>query len=55
VEQLVHEGRTNPEMMYGALRENNLIFEGELQEMKAKHPSESMKFLYPAPVGLGLG
>lgn len=43
VEQLVHEGSTNPEALYGALRENNLISEDELQEIKAKHQPESVR------------
>lgn len=52
VEQLVHEGCTNPEAMYGALREHDLISEDELQEMKAKHQSESVRL--PDSLGLGL-
>ncbi|EED20958.1 hypothetical protein TSTA_081910 [Talaromyces stipitatus ATCC 10500] len=41
VEQLVHKGCTDPEALYGALRENDIVSEDELQEMKAKHQSES--------------
>uniref|UniRef100_A0A093VIS8 Ubiquitin-like protease family profile domain-containing protein n=1 Tax=Talaromyces marneffei PM1 TaxID=1077442 RepID=A0A093VIS8_TALMA len=40
VEHLVHKGCTNPEALYRALRENNIISQDELQEMKAKHQSE---------------
>ncbi|KUL81992.1 hypothetical protein ZTR_09815 [Talaromyces verruculosus] len=41
VEQLVQRGCTNPEALYGALRDSDLISEDELEEMKAKHQSES--------------
>ncbi|KUL81946.1 hypothetical protein ZTR_10981 [Talaromyces verruculosus] len=41
VEQLVHKGCTNPEALYRALRESDLISEDELEEMKAKHQPES--------------
>ncbi|KUL81763.1 hypothetical protein ZTR_09237 [Talaromyces verruculosus] len=40
VEQLVHKGCTNPDALYRALRENNIIAEDELEDMKAKHQSE---------------
>jgi hypothetical protein len=43
VEQLVHKGCTDPEALYGALKENNLISEDELQEMKVKHQSEPVR------------
>jgi hypothetical protein len=43
VEQLVHKGCTDPEALYEALRENNIISEDELLEMKAKHQSESVR------------
>ncbi|KUL81575.1 hypothetical protein ZTR_09850 [Talaromyces verruculosus] len=41
VEQLVHKGCTDPEALYGALRENDIVSEEELPEIKAKHQSES--------------
>lgn len=43
MEQLVHKGCTNPEALYRALRENNIIAEDELEEMKAKHQSEPVR------------
>uniref|UniRef100_A0A093X852 Ubiquitin-like-specific protease 1 n=1 Tax=Talaromyces marneffei PM1 TaxID=1077442 RepID=A0A093X852_TALMA len=45
VEQLVQNGSTDPEALCGSLRENGLISEDELQEMKAKHQSESVRIL----------
>ncbi|OKL55222.1 hypothetical protein UA08_09507 [Talaromyces atroroseus] len=41
VERLVHKGCTDPEALYGALRESNLVSEDELQEMKAKYQPQS--------------
>uniref|UniRef100_A0A093V2V6 Ubiquitin-like protease family profile domain-containing protein n=1 Tax=Talaromyces marneffei PM1 TaxID=1077442 RepID=A0A093V2V6_TALMA len=41
VEKLVHKGCTDPEALYGALRDNNIISADELQEIKAKYLSES--------------
>jgi hypothetical protein len=43
VEQLVHKGCTDPEALYGALRENDIVSEEELPEIKAKHQSEFVR------------
>ena len=51
VEQLVHKGCTDPEALYGALQENNIISEDELQEIKAKHQSESVRLPHLALSG----
>lgn len=54
MEQLIYKGCTDPEALYGALRENNIISTDELQEIEAIYLSESVRHLRLPTSGLRL-